>query len=89
MFYEIAPDGLEKVQANFAAHCARLNEFHARGVLLMAGPYRSPPVGALGAFTTRDAAEEFSKADPFVINGVVGRVTFHEWDEVFAGNDTA
>jgi uncharacterized protein YciI len=50
----------------------------------MAGPYGSPPVGALGVFTTREAAEEFIKDDPFVVNGVVARYHLHEWNEVLA-----
>lgn len=82
MFYEVAADGLLKVQDNFAAHRARLDEFHDKGVLLMAGPYGAPPVGALGVFTSRDAAEEFVKGDPFVLNGVVARYTLHDWNEV-------
>src|SRR5450756_2549453 len=34
MFYEVAQDGIAKAQANFAGHRARLDEFHARRVLL-------------------------------------------------------
>jgi uncharacterized protein len=82
LFYEVAADGLHKVPDNYAAHRTRLDEFHARGVLLMAGPYGAPPVGALGVFTSRDAAEEFIKGDPFVLNGVVARYTLHDWNEV-------
>lgn len=82
MFYDLAADGLTKVQANFAAHRARIDEFHRKGTLLMAGPYGSPPVGALGVFTSREAAEEFMKDDPFIVNGVVGKWTLHDWSEV-------
>jgi uncharacterized protein len=82
MFYEIAPDGMAKAQANYAAHAARLDEFHQQGSLLMAGPYGNPPVGALGVFTSREAAEAFVAGDPFVVNGVVGRYTFQPWNEV-------
>jgi uncharacterized protein len=84
MFYEIAADGLARVEANQAAHAARLEAFHARGELLMAGPYGEPPVGALGVFANRAAAEAFAAGDPFVLDGVVGRVTFHAWNEVLA-----
>lgn len=84
MFYETAPEGLAKARQHLAAHRARLDEFHKRGVLLMAGPYGNPPVGALGVFTTREAADEFVKDDPFVVNGVVSRVQLHEWNEVLA-----
>jgi len=84
MFYELAEDGLAKAREHFASHQARLREFHGRGVLLMAGPYGAPPVGALGVFTSRAAAEEFARDDPFMLNGVVGRCTFQEWNEALA-----
>ena len=38
MLYEVAQDGLPKARIHYEAHRARLDEFHARGVLLMAGP---------------------------------------------------
>lgn len=84
MFYEIAADGMSKVQDNFAGHQVRLQQFHQNGTLLLAGPYGMPPVGALGVFTTREAAEAFVAGDPFVINGVVGKHSIHEWNEVLA-----
>ena len=46
---------------------ARLDEFYARGVLLMAGPLGNPPEGAMAVFTTREAAEEFIKGDPLQV----------------------
>jgi uncharacterized protein len=84
MFYEMAPDGFSKVMANLEGHRARLNEFHAKGVLLMAGPFADPAEGALGIFTDKKAAEEFIEGDPFVMNGVVGKWRLSEWNEVLA-----
>ncbi|MBB6096162.1 hypothetical protein HNQ60_005053 [Povalibacter uvarum] len=84
MFYELAADGLSKAQANFPAHQARLVEFHKAGTLLMAGPYGAPPIGAIGIFTSRAAAEAFVAGDPFVINGVVGKYSIHDWSEALA-----
>ena len=84
MFYEIAADGMPKAQANIKEHRARLNDFHARGVLLMAGPFANPAEGAMGVFTSRAAAEEFIQGDPFVINGVVAKWSLREWNEVLA-----
>jgi len=84
MLYEVAQDGLSKAMANFEAHRARLHEFHARGVLLMAGPLGNPPEGSMGVFTTRDAAEEFIQGDPFVVNGVVSKWRLIEWYELLA-----
>ncbi|AIO66792.1 YCII-related domain protein [Burkholderia oklahomensis] len=82
MFYQMAPDGLGKAATLRAAHVARLREFHARGVLLMAGPFADPAQGALGIFASREAAEEFASGDPFVTGGVVSNWTLQEWQEV-------
>ena len=84
MFYEIAPDGLSKAMTHVDAHKTRLKAFHERGVLLMAGPFANPAEGALGIFTSREAAEEFIQDDPFVVNGVVGKWRLVEWNEVLA-----
>jgi len=84
MFYETNDEGLLLVRQHFQAHHERLEEFKKRGVLLMAGPYGNPPVGALGVFTSRESAEEFVKGDPFVLHGVVTNYYFHEWNEVLA-----
>ena len=82
MFYELAPDGMSKAAANFPSHRARLDVFHERGTLLMAGNWTEPPGGAIGIFTTREAANEFVREDPFVLNGVVGKWSIREWNEV-------
>jgi uncharacterized protein YciI len=84
MSYELAADGMSKAMENYEAHSERLHEFHSRGVLLMAGPLGNPPEGALGIFTTREAAEEFVAADPFVTNGVVAKWRLVEWQEALA-----
>jgi uncharacterized protein YciI len=82
MFYEVTPEGLARAAAHYPAHVARLQEFHARGELLMAGPYGNPPVGAVGVFTSRKAAENFLRGDPFVQNGIVERYRLEDWNEV-------
>jgi uncharacterized protein YciI len=82
-FYEMAPDALSKVATHFPAHRARLDEFHARGVLLAAGPLGNPPEGAMAIFATREAAEEFVKDDPFVTNGLVSKWRLVDWNAAF------
>lgn len=81
MLYEVSPEGMAKAYEHFAAHRARIDEFHQRGVLLMVGPYANPAEGAMGIFTSRAAAEEFVQGDPFVIHGVVARSTLRDWNE--------
>jgi len=82
-FYEMAPDALSKLKEHYPAHRARLDEFHSRGVLLAAGPLGNPPTGAMGIFTTREAAEEFIEGDPFVANDLVSTWRLVEWNAAF------
>ncbi|MDB6061433.1 MAG: hypothetical protein JWM78_1536 [Verrucomicrobiaceae bacterium] len=84
MIYEIAVDGMARAQANYFVHRARLNEFYARGLLLMKGPHANATEGAVGVFTSREAAEEFVEGDPFVVNGVVAQWRLREWSEALA-----
>jgi uncharacterized protein YciI len=82
-FYEVAPEALPSVMTHFPAHRARLDEFHARGLVIAAGPLGNPPDGAMGIFPTREAAEEFVSGDPFVVNGIVASWKIVEWAAVF------
>ena len=41
----------------------------------------------MAVFTSREAAEEFAKGDPFVLNGVVRSWHVREWGEALAGDD--
>ena len=83
-FYVMGPEALQHVMmTHFPAHRARLDEFHARGVLLAAGPLGNPPTEAMAIFTTREAAEEFIQGDPFVTNGLVSTWRLVEWKAAF------
>jgi len=53
-------------------------------VLLMVGAFADRN-GAMGIFTSREAAAEFAAGDPFVVNGVVRSWLIREWMEVLAG----
>jgi uncharacterized protein YciI len=54
-------------------------------VLLMVGTFGDPQEeGSMAIFTTREAAEEFVREDPFVLNGVVRDWHIREWDEALA-----
>jgi len=71
--------------ATIAAHLARSNELHKQGTLLMAGAFLDnpeEPVSTMGIFPTREAAEEFAKGDPFVLNGLVTKWHIREWANI-------
>ena len=53
LFYESADDVLSKAPPHFPAHRARLDEFHARGDLLMVGTFGDPQAeGSMSVFRT-------------------------------------
>ena len=85
MTYHSVPDFLPLAQEHYPAHSARLDEFHVRGLVLMAGPLTDPFDGdALAIFTSREAVEEFIAGDPFVTEGVVASWTIRPWIEAFS-----
>jgi uncharacterized protein YciI len=85
VLYEAAEDFRPKVPLHIEAHRALWKRFAAAGQLLMVGPFNDAPAGgAMAIFTTREAAEAFVGADPFVSNGLVSRWTIREWNEALS-----
>ena len=81
--YKPADDVATKAPAHFAAHVAHYEPFRAAGTLLMIGTFGDVQAqGSMAIFTSRAAAEEFVRDDPFVVNGVVREVELRDWDEV-------
>ena len=86
VLYDSADDVASKAPAHFPAHAARLEEFHARGTLLMVGTFANPQEqGSMAIFATREDAEEFVRGDPFVLNGVVRGWRILDWNESLTG----
>jgi uncharacterized protein YciI len=82
LFYESADGLMEKAPLHAAAHRSHWPPYLERGELLMIGPFGDPQAqGAMSVFTTREAAEDFARNDPFVLNGVVSSWEVWEWDE--------
>jgi hypothetical protein len=82
MTYRAVPDFLPLAMEHGPGHVARLHEFRARGLVLMAGPLTEPFDGdAMAIFTSREAAEEFVEGDPFVTGGAVAEWSLRAWAE--------
>jgi uncharacterized protein YciI len=81
VLYHSAPDVLEKAPIHFPAHRARLDEFAASGKLLMVGTFGDPvKQGSMAIFDSREGAEAFVAADPFVLEGVVASYEIRDWN---------
>jgi uncharacterized protein YciI len=91
VFFEIDyPSILEAMKdapEAIAAHKKRSQEWHEQGKLIMAGAFRDSPEGRLntmGVLISHEAAEEFARGDPFVLNGKVIRWYIRDWNNMLA-----
>lgn len=83
--YEVRKESMHLVPTHYPAHSARSDAFHDRGVLLHTGPFEDPvSEGSMAIFTSREAAEEFVRGDPFVTAGIVAKWTVLGWNEAYS-----
>lgn len=84
LFYEADDGYAERRPKHRAAHLDLVRASVARGELLLAGPLSEPMDGSVLLFRApaREIAENFAKADPYVIHGVVQRWRVREWTTV-------
>ena len=80
-------DALARSPDDIAAHIARSKELHAIGTLLIGGIFLNnpqEPLSTMAVLTTREAAEEYMRGDPFVLKGMVRTWYIREWANMFA-----
>lgn len=80
-------DGVDRARVGevFSRHQAYYRAFHdAGGELIALGPFATADAaaGSMGIFATRDAAERFIAADPFVTEGLA-EARILDWDAVW------
>ncbi len=82
--FKLAEDLVPREPAELRRHVARIHDFHARGALLMSGPFQTPgePLSTMAVFRTSEAAEEFAAGDPFVLNGMARGWDIRPWHEM-------
>lgn len=90
LFYEIAPDYLERRATFRDEHLALAWAAHARGELVLGGALADPVDGAILLFQGQSptVAEQFAAADPYVRHGLITRWYVRPWTTV-AGDAAA
>ena len=71
---------LEVIMAVFPRHKAVVDEFKARGEIIGIGPFADRS-GNMGIFRTRESAEQFSKQDPFILEGLIKSFVIRDWND--------
>jgi uncharacterized protein YciI len=70
---------MEQILAVYPRHKAVVDEFKARGEIIGIGPFADR--GNMGIFRTREAAEAFSRRDPFILEGLIKSFVIRDWDD--------
>ena len=69
----------ETIMAVYPRHKALVDKFIAEGVVIGIGPFAEG--GNMAIFKTREAAEAFSKQDPFILEGLVKSFVIKNWGD--------
>ena len=90
LFYETAPEYLERRGEFRAEHLALGWAAHARGELVLGGALSEPVDGAILLFKgdSPAAAEAFVAADPYIAHGLIKSWKIRTWTTVL-GEDAA
>ena len=90
LFYELAPDYLERRAALRAEHLKYAWAAQGRGELVLGGAFGDPVEGAVILFRgeSAEAAEKFARSDPYVTGGMVRSWKVRPWTTV-VGADAA
>jgi uncharacterized protein len=76
---EASGASMDAIMAVYPRHKAVVDAFVARGDVIGIGPFAD--LGNMAIFRTREAAEAFSKQDPFILEGLVKSVVIREWND--------
>jgi uncharacterized protein YciI len=83
VFYERNSDAtVEKVMEVYPRHKQLVDSFAKEGKVIAIGAFANQTDGSMGVFTDKVSAEDFINQDPFVKEGIVGKITIKEWNEI-------
>lgn len=77
---EVSGVSMETIMKVYPRHKAVVDRFASRGEVIGIGPFGDRS-GNLAIFRTRDAAEQFVKEDPFILEGLVRSFVIRDWDD--------
>ena len=70
---------MDQIMAVYPRHKAVVDAFKARGEVIGIGSFADR--GNMGIFRTRQAAEEFARQDPFILEGLVKSFVIRDWND--------
>lgn len=79
LYWRVIGASMDEIMAVYPRHKIVADEFIARGVVLGMGPFTDR--GNMAIFKSRQDAEAFAKADPFVLEGLVKSYVIRDWND--------
>jgi uncharacterized protein YciI len=73
---------MEKVMEVYPRHKQLVDDFAKEGKVIAIGAFVNQTDGSMGIFKDNISVEEFVNQDPFVKEGIVGKITIKEWNEI-------
>ncbi|RTL59872.1 MAG: hypothetical protein EKK37_03240 [Sphingobacteriales bacterium] len=70
---------METIMRVYPRHKAVADKYIAKGQVIGIGPFSDK--GNMAIFKTREAAEEFVKEDPFILEGLVKSFVIRDWND--------
>lgn len=70
---------LEQIMAVYPRHKALVDTFVENGEVIGIGPFED--FGNMAIFRTREAAEAFTRQDPFILEGLVKSYVIRNWND--------
>jgi len=70
---------METIMRVYPRHRAIVDKYIAQGEVIGIGPFADR--GNMAIFRTREAAEQFVKEDPFILEGLVKSFVIREWND--------
>lgn len=70
---------MDAIMAVYPRHKAVVDAFVARGEVIGIGPFADR--GNMAIFRTREAAEAFTKQDPFILEGLIKSFVIRDWND--------
>ena len=77
---EGAGASLDEIMKVYPRHKAVVDQYIQRGEVIGIGPFADRG-GNLAIFRTRDAAERFTREDPFILEGLIKSFVVRDWND--------
>ena len=72
---------MDEIMKLYPRHKTVVDTFVERGEVVGIGPFANPRGGNMAVFRTREAAERFTREDPFILEGLIKSFVIRDWND--------